>query len=68
MKLNGADFVAVNRLSTRANVTLADVGETCERVPESALLHHYQQGDIVAAVRDDKPSPVAERVRARKAK
>jgi len=33
----GEQYVATVRLSNRANETLADVGATCERVPENAL-------------------------------
>lgn len=33
--LKGKDFVAVRRLSDAADNTIADVGETCERVPAS---------------------------------
>jgi len=33
----GKDFVAVRRLSTKANKTLAVVGETCERVSAEYL-------------------------------
>lgn len=33
MSLNGKDFVALRRLSTRDNATIADVGQTCEKVP-----------------------------------
>ncbi len=32
-ELDGKDFIAVRRLSDRADNTIADVGETCERVP-----------------------------------
>jgi hypothetical protein len=31
--LKGADYVALRRLSDADDHTLADVGETCERVP-----------------------------------
>lgn len=31
--LNGKDFRALRRLSDLANNTIAEVGETCERVP-----------------------------------
>lgn len=36
-QLNGKDFRARVRLSTKDDVTLALVGETCERVPPSSL-------------------------------
>jgi hypothetical protein len=32
-ELNGKDYVALRRLSDATGRTLADVGETCERVP-----------------------------------
>lgn len=35
--LNGADYVAIKRVSDVRNKTLAMPGETCERVPASAL-------------------------------
>lgn len=33
MTLNGKDFIALRRLSDADDRTIADVGETCERVP-----------------------------------
>lgn len=36
-ELNGQDFRARVRLSTTDDVTLADIGETCERVPVVSL-------------------------------
>lgn len=36
-ELTGRDFRALTRLSTRDNETLAEPGETCDRVPESSL-------------------------------
>lgn len=35
--MTGKDFRARVRLSTKADVTLADVGETCDRVPPASL-------------------------------
>ena len=32
-ELNGRDFIALRRLSNAADETIADVGQTCERVP-----------------------------------
>ena len=32
-ELHGRDYVALRRLSTRDNTTIAEVGQTCERVP-----------------------------------
>lgn len=36
-QLTGKDFRARVRLSTKADETLADVGEICDRVPTSSL-------------------------------
>lgn len=33
MTLNGKDFIALRRLSDADDCTIADVGDTCERVP-----------------------------------
>lgn len=35
--MNGNDYIAVRRLSDKQGRTLADVGETCERVPAESL-------------------------------
>lgn len=45
--LTGKDFVATVRLSTKANETLAEAGETCERVPESSWPALIAQGLMV---------------------
>lgn len=52
--MNGKDFIALRRLSTRADVTLADVGETCERVPISSLPGLLNSGKIRAVEPSDK--------------
>lgn len=36
-ELVGSNYCAVVRLSTKDNVTLADVGERCDRVPVVSL-------------------------------
>lgn len=36
-ELNGKDFRALTRISSRDNTTVAEIGETCERVDPSAL-------------------------------
>lgn len=36
-ELHGRDFIALRRLSDRDDNTLADVGQTCERVPAKDL-------------------------------
>jgi hypothetical protein len=53
--LNGRDFIAIRRLSNKADVTLADVGETCERVPASSLPALLDGGKIrrVVAVTEE---------------
>jgi hypothetical protein len=33
----GRDYIAVRRLSTKEDVTLAEPGATCENVPEGSL-------------------------------
>jgi hypothetical protein len=35
--MNGADYIATVRLSTKTNETLAEPGERCTRVPAEAL-------------------------------
>lgn len=55
--LNGADFVALRRLSLADDTTIAAVGETCERVPAApgrgtvsdALRRLVASGKIVRA-------------------
>lgn len=46
--MSGKQYVAMVRLSDRAGAVLADIGETCERVPESSLAWLIEQGLIVA--------------------
>ena len=45
-ELHGAAFVATTRLSTLKDETLAEAGETCERVPASSLPWLLEQGQI----------------------
>jgi hypothetical protein len=45
-RLNGADYVAVKRLSNLANETLAEEGQTCEAVPAESLVWLKEQGLI----------------------
>jgi len=45
--LNGLDYRALRRLSNAADETLADVGETCERVPASSLARLLASGDRI---------------------
>ena len=57
--MSGKDFIAVRRISTLEDDTLADVGATCERVPESDLGWLSEQGHIVpvgAATPDEIPA------------
>ena len=32
-ELNGRDYIALRRLSHKDDATIADIGQTCERVP-----------------------------------
>jgi len=48
--MSGADFVAVVRLSDKANKTLAQPGETCARVPASSLEWLERSGKIRRSV------------------
>jgi hypothetical protein len=68
--LDGRDFIALYRLSDLADRTVADVGETCERVPASrhggtvsdALRRLLEAGKIArrpAAPVIDLPAPPA---------
>lgn len=43
----GGQYVAQRRLSTKDNKTLAEVGDTCERVPEGSLPWLIERGWIV---------------------
>lgn len=45
--LTGKDYRATVRLSSKDNVTLADVGETCERVPVASWSWLIDQGLMV---------------------
>jgi hypothetical protein len=45
--MNGADYVATERLTTKAGDVLALPGDTCERVPESSLPWLVEQELIV---------------------
>jgi hypothetical protein len=59
-ELKGKDFIALRRLSDAAGRTLADVGETCERVPASSLPGLLAHGAKIA------PAPKAEPSRRKK--
>jgi hypothetical protein len=45
--MHGKDYVAVRRISNLADHTLADVGDTCERIPSAFLQGHLDAGDIM---------------------
>lgn len=45
-RLNGKDFRALRRLSTKDDETLAKAGETCERVPAESLPALLASGKI----------------------
>lgn len=62
-ELHGKDFVALRRLSLADNTTIAEVGETCEKVPAApggtkseALSRLLASGKIAL-----KPSPKPKR-------
>jgi hypothetical protein len=63
--LNGHDYRALRRLSNAANETIAEVGETCERVPADSLPALLESGDIERAVERRAPeaNPAADRNR-----
>lgn len=44
--MTGADYIATARLSTKADETLAEPGQTCELVPETSLPWLLEQGLI----------------------
>ena len=59
-ELHGKDFIAVRRLSDGDDTTIADVGQTCERVPAA------KSGGTVSAalarlLASGKIAPVAKR-------
>jgi len=54
-RLNGTHYRALVRLSTRANVTLAEPGETCARVPVESLPMLLASGKIAPATADAAP-------------
>jgi hypothetical protein len=62
--MNGKDYRALRRLSTRDDVTLAHVGETCERVPASSLPGLLASGKIEPAV--NRRDPQVERRKAKR--
>lgn len=45
--LDGHQYRAVRRLSTKGDLTLAEPGETCERVPTASLPWLLRDGKIV---------------------
>lgn len=45
--LDGRQYRAVRRLSTKGDLTLAEPGETCERVPAESLPWLLSEGKIV---------------------
>jgi hypothetical protein len=49
--VNGADYVAAVRLSAADDTTLAEPGDTCDRVPAVSLPWLLEQGLIAEASR-----------------
>jgi len=45
------DWCALVRLTTKGGAVLADVGETCERVPASSMTWLIAQGLVTAVVK-----------------
>ena len=45
-QLKGADYIATRRLSDIDDNTLADIGDTCERVPAVSMASLVKQGWI----------------------
>ena len=60
---NGAEFVATVRLSDKDNITVVDVGGTCEGLASDALAWAIATGRAVAA--SDAPEPTTTKGRAR---
>jgi hypothetical protein len=52
--MNGADYIATVRLSTKQDETLADEGFTCERVPAESLQWLIDQGHILTFAEYDR--------------
>ena len=50
VEMHGKDYRALRRLSTKADRTLADVGDTCEKVPKESLPALLASGKIEPAV------------------
>lgn len=53
--LTGSDFVAIRRISTKDNRTLAAPGEACTRVPTEALVRLEARGAIRRVERPEPP-------------
>lgn len=49
--MKGRDYRALRRLSNAANETLAEVGETCDRVPPESLPWLLQSGKIEPVIK-----------------
>lgn len=67
-ELHGKDFIALRRLSTRDNTTIAEVGQTCERVPAApggtvseALQRLLASGKIAPVTPIEKPVKATKR-------
>ena len=57
--MNGADYIALTRISNRKNETLAATGETCERVPAESLGWLFGDGLIQYTPRVEVSPPPA---------
>ena len=56
--MNGRNFRALRRLSTKANETVAEVGQTCERVPASSLPALLASGKIARVAEQKSGAPI----------
>jgi hypothetical protein len=59
--LHGKDYVALRRLSRPDDTTLAEVGQTCERVPVASLEPLLASGKIAPAPEKPKATKKKER-------
>ena len=63
-EMKGQDYRALRRLSNKADETLANVGDTCERVPPQSLPALLASGKIEPAV--NRRDPEVERRRTKR--
>lgn len=61
--LSGKDYRALRRLSDAGDVTLAEIGATCERVPTKSLAALLASGKIKRIIPRVVPEPAKEPTR-----